>query len=324
MSEFHVLVVEIGDVAKHPNADSLSITEVHGGYPVVFSHVQNPLKKGDKAIYIPIDSVVDTNREEFVFLKKEGKNTHRIKALKLRGIFSMGMLIPCDQSLPTNTNMQEALGITKWEPELTFQIQGESEVDNGYLPEYTDIESYRKYKNVLVEGQEVLITEKIHGSNGRFVYQDNRLWVGSHHQIKRNDPASMWWMIATQYDLENKLKDHEGMAIYGEVYGKVQKGFPYNAAGKIQFVLFDVLNTKTNTYLNTDEFFEFAKNLDIPTVPVLYRGPWSVDCLKYTDGQSTIGNHIREGFVVKPVIEQQEHMGRVILKHISEAYLLKT
>ena len=37
MSEFHVKVVEIGEVSKHPNADTLSITFIGGtgGYPVI-------------------------------------------------------------------------------------------------------------------------------------------------------------------------------------------------------------------------------------------------------------------------------------------------
>lgn len=35
MSEFHVEVVRVGPVTKHPNADTLSITNIHGGYPVI-------------------------------------------------------------------------------------------------------------------------------------------------------------------------------------------------------------------------------------------------------------------------------------------------
>ena len=36
MSEFKVEVVKIRKIEKHPNADTLSITNIHGGYPVVF------------------------------------------------------------------------------------------------------------------------------------------------------------------------------------------------------------------------------------------------------------------------------------------------
>lgn len=36
MSEFCVTVVEIGKVGRHPNADTLSITQVLGSYPCIF------------------------------------------------------------------------------------------------------------------------------------------------------------------------------------------------------------------------------------------------------------------------------------------------
>lgn len=34
MTEFHVEVVRIGSIEKHPGADTLSVTNIHGGYPV--------------------------------------------------------------------------------------------------------------------------------------------------------------------------------------------------------------------------------------------------------------------------------------------------
>jgi hypothetical protein len=50
MSEWIVRVVEIGEVVKHPNADSLSITEVEG-YPCIIR--TGDFQTGDKAVYIP-------------------------------------------------------------------------------------------------------------------------------------------------------------------------------------------------------------------------------------------------------------------------------
>jgi hypothetical protein len=46
--------------------------------------------------------------------------------------------------------------------------------------------------------------------------------------------------------------------------------------------------------------------------------------MKLADGKSEIASHIKEGIVIKPVKERWEHRcGRVIFKHISEAYLVK-
>jgi hypothetical protein len=55
MPEFSCPVVRVGPVTKHPNADSLSITEVDG-CPVIIKTTD--FKEGDLAVYVPIESVV--------------------------------------------------------------------------------------------------------------------------------------------------------------------------------------------------------------------------------------------------------------------------
>ena len=63
------------------------------------------------------------------------------------------------------------------------------------------------------------------------------------------------------------------------------------------------------------------------TVPVLYRGPWhGISDWALAEGQSTIADHIREGFVVKPVDDIlfcEEVGGRLILKLHGEGYLTR-
>ena len=63
------------------------------------------------------------------------------------------------------------------------------------------------------------------------------------------------------------------------------------------------------------------------TAPVLYRGPWQgLDAHRHlAEGRTTIGDgHVREGFVVKPVVERfDDRIGRVILKLHGEGYLTK-
>lgn len=77
MSQFSVPVVVIGPVEKHPNADTLSITQVEG-CPVIFQTVN--FKEGDYAIYVPVDAVVPVDGDAFGFLKtKEGQKTARVR-----------------------------------------------------------------------------------------------------------------------------------------------------------------------------------------------------------------------------------------------------
>lgn len=201
MSEWKVEVVQIGKVEKHPNADRLEITNVHGGYPVIVG--KGEFKEGDLVVYIPVDSIVDTNRKEFRFLASNPDDPKpvRIKAKRLCGVFSMGLLIPVRSKdiVSEGTDMSAVLGITKYEPDKSNRrsvgsgggggSHGLAEKDPGFMPEYTDLEGMRKWPSVmqdLEDGQvPVIISEKTHGSNARYLYRDGRLWVGSRHQIRR-------------------------------------------------------------------------------------------------------------------------------------------
>ena len=84
MSEFHVEVTRVKGVQKHPNADTLSIAEVNG-YPVIFR--TGDFEEDGLAVHVPVDSIVP-DTEDWAFLN----GSRRIKAKKLRGVFSIGML----------------------------------------------------------------------------------------------------------------------------------------------------------------------------------------------------------------------------------------
>jgi RNA ligase (TIGR02306 family) len=192
MSEWKVRVVKIQNIEKHPNANSLSIINVDGGYPVIFKTTD--FKEGDLAVYIPIDSIVPSSKE-FEFLGKHRK----IVAKRLRGIFSMGLLIPAKEGMKEGDIVDKVLNIEKYEPEIEAigkgkggKVQGgETEKDPGFIPVYTDIDGFRKYGkpfSQVVENKEVIVTEKLHGCNCRYLYDNvrNKLWVGSHNKIKRS------------------------------------------------------------------------------------------------------------------------------------------
>lgn len=320
MSEFHVRVVKVTGISKHPNADALSITYVDGGYPVVFKTTD--FNEGDLAAYIPIDSVVP-DTEQWKFLG----NSRRIKAKKLRGIFSMGMLCKLPEGyFNEGDNIQELMKIEKYEQNISkgYKLNTESYPNQAFMPEYTDIEGFRKYKYLIKEGEEVVLTEKIHGTNARFVYHDGQLWVGSHHQIKKFDKDNLWWNVALKYDLEEKLKQYPDIIIYGEVYGNVQD-LKYGLPNDVALTLFDARDANTLRYFDYDEFLQFAKKIEINIVPELYRGPWYDNLKELAEGKSTIeySNNVREGFVVRPIMERSEYTGRVILKYVGEGYLLR-
>lgn len=323
MSEFHVEVVEVKKVQKHPNADSLSVARVNGDYPVIFK--TGTYEEGGKAVYVPVDSLVPVDNDLFSFISSDTSKKHRIKAKKLRGIFSMGLLVPADPSWPVGQNVQEELQIDKYEPPVRGVNMNGGEIDDGpsFMPTYTDMESLRRHDWIIKEDEPVVITEKIHGANARFVFCDGELHVGSNKLFRKRNDTNPWWRAAYQYDLEEKLKKYPGYGLYGELFGAVQD-LRYGAKNdELRLSFFDVMD-KDGRYLDYADFVEFYSEIGLPTVPVLYRGPWKAELKSLAEGKSCLADHVREGIVVKPMRERwDDRGGRAIAKLVGESYLLR-
>jgi RNA ligase (TIGR02306 family) len=323
-------------VEKHPNADTLSITRVYD-YPVIFK--TGELQPGDFAIYFPVDALLP-NRKEFSFIWKGKENPtdkqRVVRAIRLRGIFSMGLLMPVSLFPETSNtgselgDVSEILGVVKWDPPLPVSMGGQNRKDPGWFPRYTDIENIRKYGEVLVPGEPVIITEKIHGTNARYAYKDGGLWVGSHNLVKETDDNNIYSRIAKEYALIQRL-DAAGLdnvVLFGEIYGgAVQKGFDYGLKDP-KLILFDIFSLEEGKYLDWFDFVECAEKLGLPVVPVINKNGIFTsiyDIMQLAEGPSVMpgAKHVREGFVLKPYKERWDYkVGRVILKVHGEGYLL--
>lgn len=361
-SDSLVTVVRIDGIRKHENADTLSIVDVFGGYPCIFR--TGDFQNGDLAAYIPVDMLIpDTELfRTFRTPKHRPGETVRIKAKRLRGVFSMGILVRAPEGAQVGDDVTATLGVTKWEPEeLPARgpsrpggkfLPGDAENDPGFLPGYTDIENLRKYKSVLV-GDEVVVSEKIHGANSGYVWHLHkdveRLWIRSRKQFKKPDGGGIWAEVAKQYHFEEVLRNVcPGIAIFGEVYGQVQD-LQYGKGG-VDLVAFDAFSLSTMRYLDYDDFVELIGRINaaisklnphwhggpdgitwnspqLKTAPILYRGPFDYDKIAVLAEGSTVlgeGKHVREGVVVKPVKERWDgRLGRVILKLAGEGYLTR-
>lgn len=93
----------------------------------------------------------------------------------------------------------------------------------------------------------------------------------------------------------------------------------------VKLAIFDIL--RGNEWLPWQVTQDIAQVWGLPWAPVVYRGPFEEGKLReLSEGNSLIpnANHIREGIVVKPVIERTDlEVGRAQLKMISNAYLEK-
>lgn len=75
------------------DADKIELATVLGWH-VIISKSDN-LKVGDNVVYFEIDSILP-DVPEFEFLKK--RTNLRLKTMKLRGVYSQGLIIPIEQA----------------------------------------------------------------------------------------------------------------------------------------------------------------------------------------------------------------------------------
>ncbi len=333
MSEWIPRIVTITNIAKHPDADQLDITEVEG-YPVIVRRDQ--FKVGDRAVYFPVDTILpDTKEFEFLAPKDQiftggvPAKYRRIKAKKIRGIFSQGLLHPTTLSL--DCDIINHFQLKKYEyPEESLELNNVNKRgDNACNPKgwqlpYYDIDGLRPNLHKFELGQEVVIMEKLEGCCSTFVHDGEKLWVKSRNWFKKQNPEKqcLWWDVAIRHELEKKLADFPMLAFYGEVYGQV-KGFVYDAPveGKIvspKVRFFDVFDLKAGKFLDFHEAYNVVTVCKLQFAPVLYRGPYQAkEHYPLAEGQSVIGKNIKEGFVIRSVNNHVQY------KLKGQDYLLK-
>ena len=165
-------------------------------------------KDGDLAAYIPPDSVVP-DAPEYAFLGDH----KRIRVKKLRGIISMGLLMPAPDGSKQGDDVTELMGITHYEPpDLTTGGENVSSPP-GYHPNY-DVDTLYRYAHLFQPGETVWITEKIHGSNGRWVYVDGQMYCGSRNLWKKESDTSIWWKALHKTpNLEEFCHANPGIAV---------------------------------------------------------------------------------------------------------------
>lgn len=329
MSTHSVNIIEVGEVRAHGNADKLEIVPVNGWQAVVR---KGEFKSGDSAIYIEPDYTVPTDRPMFAFLAKEGKARHRLKAVRLRGVLSYGLLIPCPEELslcPVGWDVMEWLGVERYVPPmkaaavLAGDALPEAEWPQLYSPKF-DVESYQKWPNVIEPGEQVWVTEKIDGANARYVFHNGRLYLGSRSQWLKDEGTHIWKRaIDATPAIRAWCEAHPDVILFGEVYGWVQS-LRYGAAqGEVRFAAFAALNR--DRWIDLPDLYASLTTHGVPVAPMLWRGPFNLEAVQKVaeldSGAATENGHMREGVVIVPEVERRHpEIGRVALKLISNRF----
>jgi len=245
-------------------------------------------------------------------------------------------------------DLTELLGVTKYEPPVSKSPQSNANQVrkwqvNPNFHKYTDIENWRNFPTLFAEGKRVWVLEKIHGSNFRAGYVPtvpNTWWkrikkwfgllpayefvYGSHNvQLQDRFMPSTWHQKSAgtniyleaveRYKLRDVLSD--GEVVYGEIYGDgVQKGYLYDCQpGERKMVVFDVM--VHGQYCDHIHVMQFCQELRLLTAPVDAQTSYNQERVsEYVVAPSRLGNSLREGVVIKPVMEQRTWIGRKILK----------
>lgn len=363
MSTFEVKVVRLDAVNPIVNADSIEVAHV-GGYRAVVR--KGDFKAGDLAIYIPEGAVLPERLIEIIGLtgKLAGSQHNRVKATKLRGVLSQGLVIPTtvwfllhgDNETDwrgiyeDGLDIAEAFGIVKYEPPIPAHLAGE--VFNAGLNKTLafDVENIKKFPGTFLDGEQVVISEKIHGTNftcasidGEYLVYSKGLGCEKGLCFKLDAEANNKNLYVRVYRELGLLEKIERLVAWfqapvyllGEAYGCQDLKYGLKN-GEVGFRLFAVWvgypprfgHATVGRYLNDTEVENVCQTYDIERVPVLYRGPFSLDIVEaLTTGKETVtgkGVHIREGVVINAAVERHvEGLGRAMLKSVSADYLCR-
>ncbi len=269
----------IQKIELHPNADRLAIAYVYGFGVIV---PLNQYQPGDKIIYIPIDSIFDDVKLKIKIFPIDAKikiQHSRVRQIKLRGIYSQGLIInPQDliefidlSNIKLETDLSEKLKISKYEPPIkssNLNINNKEKTGRKKLA-HPDFKSYNGLLNIKWDqnkftGKEVVIQEKIHGTSARIAllpYRINTL-LKKLKKLLGLTPKYEYLYGSNNVDITNsttytgfynediygncfkKINAFEKLKpneiVYGEIFGpNIQKNYDYGLK-EHKFLLFDV------------------------------------------------------------------------------------
>jgi RNA ligase (TIGR02306 family) len=313
-------------------SDNLSVVKIHN-YTVVINH--NDWVGKHKAAYLPPDTLVKTSRPEFQFLAKPNKEWYRITAKrfnKFGGVISYGMLVPVPDHFNIGDDAWNYLELRRWEPnegvdtQRRFTTSGEAtSAPNIYHIKY-DVDSFNWWaSSCLTEGELILCTEKIHGTNSRYCYHNNEFYCSSHYEWKKrystlvvptkeellnkdcneeraneiiekikkkvaHPKENIYWKALNECEsLKRFCRNNPDLIVYGEIYGQVQKGFTYGCKpGEIKFVAFDIL--RDGSWVSPSERLDLLSKYEVPFVPILANSiPYSLEAVtSLAEGDSVL------------------------------------
>jgi RNA ligase (TIGR02306 family) len=342
-------IVEIETIESIRGADKIELARCLG-FQIIIPHGQFDV--GDKAALLVPDAVLPPALA-FSLLgraKLFGEARNRVRAFRLKETVSDGLLLGPLPSAVIGTNAAPTLGIKKYEPAEPFYFMGEcARVNDPYGGTIDfDIKSFRRYPKIILEDEDVEVSEKIHGTmcaisfiprlnDARFLGGDTLIYsktLGRRRMSLTASPRNEhnpYVRMVRRLNLRQRIIDFFGfdarVTVLGEIYGPNIQDLDYGLK-EPSFSMFDIFVGPRPKGRFLDRREMDAVRDDFPArPPVLYRGPFHRSELpKMASGPSVAGKgkHIREGVVIR-ASEDRWHpkIGRVMLKYVSQDYLTR-
>ena len=162
--------------------------------------------------------------------------------------------------------------------------------------------------NIFV-GKEIVVTSKL---DGECTGMTNTTCHA--RSLDSRDHPSRHWVKSLHGKIKYKIP--KNFHLFGEnVFAKHSIFYDKLPSYFLVFGIFD----ENNNYLSWDDVVEYSKMLDLITVPVLYRGIWDIEKVKFCfTGKSQFGEE-QEGYVVRtagsfPLEKFNENTGKYVRK----------
>ncbi len=358
MSDIAITIQKVSNVEPHPNGDRLDIVQILGATCAV---PKGEYKVGDRVVYFPPGILLPLHLSEHLGVQNYLKHSDwdgeripcRVAACRLRGVPSYGFPTHCSEDLEIGLDLTDLYGARQYvAPDINFGDPGDASAprhNHLALPEdphfhrYTSIQQFWRYPDVFKMDEEVVITEKIHGTNSRVgVILEDGDWVyaaGSHKvRWDKCQQSRRYWKPLEHEGVLNLLADlcvdQHNVIIFGEIYGNKVQDLNYGTNGDEGYAVFDI--SVNGFYLDWNTLIDLCVCYEIQAVPMLFRGPYHMigDRLEeYATGLTSVctpkvGFKGREGIVIRPAVERytgkvggSRSPSRAILKFISADYL---
>lgn len=256
-------------------ADKIELVEVDG-WRCIASKGQYEI--GSKVVYFEVDSLLP-EVPEFEFLRERcyvnNRNGvgFRIRTMKMRGVFSQGLLIPAPDGVSVGDDLTEHYGVTLYEVQSDANARVPSKGSWPYFLRKTDQD---RVQNVIGDlGDETFeVTRKEDGSSITIYRNGYNVGVCSRNLEVKLD-GNKYHVGATPI-LEMLRAIPENIAIQGELMGPGIQGNKRKLKD-YQVFIFNIWSIDHQRYLPPGEAMEFImclNRLDPNIQPVVYLGVW--------------------------------------------------